>query len=799
MRLVGDAEPGAVRRLLVTRGHDALLLLTWALVAAYVIGLLGEVGRISSVVDGWLGALTQWLPAICLWSAVRRGGRWRLDLVLAAAGMTGYAIGNTYFVLVTLVDGGEAPFPSLADAGYLSFFPFMLAALAVEARRTSRTSASVWLDSAVGGLGAAAALSVVLSPVLASALSGGTLSTATAVSVAYPLGDLLLVAAMTGTAALQLDVGAGRRLLLRAGLLVFTASDVVYALRIANGSYQVGTVLDAGWALGLALIASGMVQGAERTPDGTPCVIETDGTDGHAMALAVPVAATLAGVGVLIVGTRTHLSVLAVTLASLTLAAAVGRTHLAFRQLLRFAEVRRQAATDDLTGLPNRRAFYTQVPSYLGTTHNAPRALLLLDLDKFKEVNDSLGHHAGDQLLVQVGLRLRGQLRDDDLLARLGGDEFAVLLPGADAVGALAVAGKLRAALAEPFALEGITLHTDVSVGVALFPEHGRDLSILLRRADIAMYKAKVGRDGRRVFDDADDSDGDARLRTLHDLRLALADDQLVLHYQPKVDLASGRVQGVEALVRWAHPTRGLLFPDAFLGLTEDAGLMPALTRVVLEQALAQAARWHADGRELTVAVNVSASSLLDTGLPDQICDLLATHGLQTSALRLEITEESLMADRDRANDVLARLRADGVQIAVDDFGTGYSSLAYLRDLPIDELKLDRSFVQPIADDARAAALVASTIGLAHSLGLRMVAEGVEDEAAYEDLRQHGCDEAQGYFLSKPLPPEALDLWLDRRESASSMDQGPNGLPGSRTTCSTHSVGSVTTTTRKNR
>jgi EAL domain-containing protein (putative c-di-GMP-specific phosphodiesterase class I) len=286
------------------------------------------------------------------------------------------------------------------------------------------------------------------------------------------------------------------------------------------------------------------------------------------------------------------------------------------------------------------------------------------------------------------------------------------------------------------------------------------------------MYGAKRARSGHRVYHESDDTDGDLRLRTLQDLRVALVEDQLTLHYQPKVDLRTGDVRGVEALVRWDHPTRGLLYPDSFLGLAEEADLMRRLTELVLAMALDQAASWHSGGRPLAVAVNLSAGSLVDNDLPERIAALLRSRGLPATALQLEITEETLMADRDRARLILERLRDAGVQISVDDFGTGYSSLAYLRELPINELKLDRSFVFPMADDARAAALVVSTIALVHSLGLRMVAEGVEDRIAFDELTRHGCDQAQGFYLSRPLPAAELDAWLESREVRSTID-GP--------------------------
>jgi diguanylate cyclase (GGDEF)-like protein len=439
------------------------------------------------------------------------------------------------------------------------------------------------------------------------------------------------------------------------------------------------------------------------------------------------------------------------------------------------------ATHDSLTGLANRRGLYTDGQARLAKTPGRRQALLLLDLDKFKEVNDSLGHHAGDQLLVEVGARLRGQLPGGDLLARLGGDEFAILLEDAGCEEAVSVAENLRARLAEPFttsagssALGMLTLHSSVSIGIARFPDDGPDLSALLRKADIAMYKAKTSGEGHHVYSGSDNAYGATRLRTVDELQAAMTSDQLVLHYQPKVDLNTGDVHAVEALVRWDHPTRGLLYPDAFLNLVEVSGLMRAMTRLVLEMALDQAALWQGQGPDLTIAVNLSASSLVDTELPAEVFAMLVARGLPPGALQLEITEEFLMADRDRASSILTRLRDGGVQISIDDYGTGYSSLSYLRELPIDELKLDQSFVLPMADDARAAALVASTVALAHSLGLRMVAEGVETDVAYAELKRMGCDQVQGFLVSRPMPAATLEHWLRNRRA---VDESPHSPP----------------------
>jgi diguanylate cyclase (GGDEF)-like protein len=438
-----------------------------------------------------------------------------------------------------------------------------------------------------------------------------------------------------------------------------------------------------------------------------------------------------------------------------------------------------RALHDTLTGLPNRELLVERFGQALRADDRAGTrtGLLVVDLDRFKEVNDTFGYRCGDELLRQVGSRLAGVLGEVDTVARLGGDEFAVLLGDSGHDEATDVALKLRAALAAPYAIDGIVLHSSVSVGIALYPGDGPDLSTLLRKADIAMYKAKASGDGVHCYGSGDYTDGAARLQMLEELRTAIGTDRLVLHYQPKIDLDTGDVHAVEALVRWDHASRGLLYPDVFLAEAEEAGLMPTLTRVVLAAALDQVATWHAHGQQLTVAVNLSASSLGDVELPEEIATMLADRGVAPHTLQLEVTEEFLMADRERARDILTRLRRSGVQISVDDFGTGYSSLSYLRDLPIDELKLDRSFVFPMADDARAAALVASIIGLAHSLGLRIVAEGVETHVAYTELRRLGCDQAQGYFMSRPVPAAELDHWLSNRPAIDQPANIPKPLP----------------------
>jgi diguanylate cyclase (GGDEF)-like protein len=427
---------------------------------------------------------------------------------------------------------------------------------------------------------------------------------------------------------------------------------------------------------------------------------------------------------------------------------------------LRLQQLATEAHHDPLTGLANRRRFIEQLEATVYGVGARDCAVLMIDLDRFKEINDSFGHSVGDDLLCLVGPRLEQALQPGDLLARMGGDEFAVLLPEADEARAREVAGHLGAALRDAFVLDDMPLHVDASIGIALCPEHGLDRSLLLARADTAMYMAKRGRHGFEVWAPDGTPASRDRLETLEQLRIALDTDQLDVHYQPKLDLRAGRVIGVEALVRWNHPERGLLYPDVFLPLAEQAGLMRRLALQVLERSLRDLQAWRASGHDLSVAVNLSVSNLQDVALPDQVGMLLDAFDVPAAALVLEITEDVLMADAARSQQVMAGLRRLGVRLSIDDYGTGYSSLSYLRALPVDELKLDRSFVSNLTSDERAAAIVRSTLQLSLDLGMSMVVEGVEDADTLAALRAWGCDVAQGYHIARPMPADQFLAWL---------------------------------------
>jgi len=436
-----------------------------------------------------------------------------------------------------------------------------------------------------------------------------------------------------------------------------------------------------------------------------------------------------------------------------------------------------QAVHDALTGLPNRSLFRHQIEQVVNAGRRTDRtaAVMLIDLDHFKEINDTLGHHAGDRLLQEVSERLRASLDEHQMVARLGGDEFGVLIPDLSTHDeASAVAQRLLTQLREPFSIEGLTLEVDASIG-ACAPEHGSAVEQLIQRADIAMYAAKEGGRGHLLFEPQLDRYSPRRLSLAGALRSAIADGEIVLYFQPKAELSTGKIVGVEALARWQHPRLGLIGPSEFVPIAEQTGLIGPLTSHVLEEALRQVREWHDNGEELSVAVNLSARSFLDAQLAVEIPRLLERTGVAARLLELEITESMLMLDPARAKATLDRLSAIGLSLSVDDFGTGYSSLANLKRLPVDGIKIDKSFVIDMPHDQSDAAIVRSTIDLAHNLGLKVVAEGVESHEAWRRLEELGCDLAQGFHVSRPLPSDAMTRLLAERRAV--LEEAPQVEP----------------------
>jgi diguanylate cyclase (GGDEF)-like protein len=713
----------AVVALAASTAHNALGLggdsLAWHLVFASVFILSA----------GLCFARAAWLPT--------ERGAWLAIGIGVALHCSGWLVDFVFYA-------GPAPMPSWSDplwlTSYLCFYPGIVL---IGRERFSRRGVGMWLDGLLGGLALGAA---VAATALQAALSDlDAAGSAAVIGAAYPLADVALLTFLATMVAGSYWRPSRSGAVLVAGLLVLVGVDTVFAVDSAYGGWLAGGSYDPLWALAMLLLATSGWLPTRR--------VRKPGAGRRA--LLFPSAFGAIAVAVLVYGQSVRLNPVAIALAVLALLAIMVRMALLLRETAALAVSRKLSLTDDLTGLGNRRSFTAEIDAAIAAER--PFALLMIDLDQFKELNDTLGHHVGDELLRGVGPRLRDAMSPSDVVARLGGDEFGVLLHGADAEAAAETARRLRAALARPFALAGISLHVGASVGIAVYPDHARDAGELLRHADVAMYGAKRGRTGHEVYASSDDHHSRERLELAGEMRRALAEDELALYYQPTADLGTGELLGVEALVRWRHPKRGLLTPADFLPAIEHTALMRELSRRVLAMAICQGGAWFRLDRQWRVAVNLSATDLLDRSLVDDVAALLRRYGTPARRITLEVTESVLMTDPVRAMEVLGKLRGLGLSVALDDFGTGWSSLTHLQRMPVDEIKIDRSFVAAMATEASSAAIVSSTVDLAHALGLRVVAEGIEDGATWARLRAVGCDAAQGYHLSRPLPPGELE------------------------------------------
>jgi diguanylate cyclase (GGDEF)-like protein len=670
---------------------------------------------------------------------------WRI----LGSGLVVFVCGNVYGSIVV---GDRDIYPSPADGMWLTFYVLLYVAIIGLVRsRVTRFSPSSWLDGGVAGLGVAAlVVAFALGPALE--ITGGRFSVV-ATNLAYPAAELVLIVVLV-TSVVAIRANDTSFWLLGAGIAVFGVSDVLYMFLEASDAYAEGGLLDVGWPLGAVLIGCAACAAAGAHPPATDI--------GQRFTIPTVFAAT--SVGLLIVGQRRDLSMAAIALAVGSLVVAAARVALTVHEVRALAASRVEARTDELTGLANRR----RLLELLDDSVDAPDttlALLIIDLDRFKEVNDSLGHVAGDELLRHVAGRLLDAVPPDVVVARLGGDEFALVVRNIDVDEAVAIGEHVRTALAEPFELAGMPIIADASIGVACSPQHGTTAAAILSHSDIAMYRAKRDRTGVEAYSAAADTLSPDHFELLADLRTAFTEHQFALHYQPQLDLRSGEVVGVEALVRWNHPERGLVPPHVFLPMLEQTNQMRALTSVVLRRSLADAAALSRAGVPLRMSVNISASDLVHEQLADDITRLLDQVGLRPEMLVIEVTEDTVMIDRVRSLRTLHQIRARGVHISVDDYGTGRASLSYIRDLPITELKLDRSFLEGVPHDTHNAAIVRSTIELAHSLDLPLVAEGVEDIEALEWLSLLGCDVGQGYHISRPMPIDMLRSWLLARSA----------------------------------
>jgi diguanylate cyclase (GGDEF)-like protein len=668
------------------------------------------------------------------------------------AAVTAWALGEAYWD-VFMRSASTVPVPSWSDVCWLAFHPLAFVGLFRLTRGDGgRIPASAWLDGLVAALGTAALASALLVDAIRDATGGAAISVA--VNLAYPLGDVLLLALVVGSSVVGGHRWSRGRAEAALGFLAFAAADAIYLFQSARGTYVEGSLLDVGWLAGLALLASAAWR---------PAPVD-DARKSPTASVSIPTAAAVTSMLLILAG-RGFAGRVAFMLALACIATALFRCVLTIREVRSLADSRRLAHTDELTGLGNRRLLWTKLADALESANDDTEtlSLLIVDLDDFKEINDTLGHSVGDQLLVEIGARLRSTLREDDVLTRQGGDEFAVVLRDAGICDAAGAAGRLLDQLAEPVVLGDMSVRVRASIGVALAPLHASTADELLQHADVAMYRAKAGRTGFAVYTPGLDERSHDRLRTAGELADGLERGEVIVHYQPVVRVSDGTPVSVEALVRWNHPERGLLAPDQFLAVAAQAGLMRRLTEVVVGTALSDVRAWRGVGIDIPVAVNLSASDVLDLGLPEFISACLAEHDLPGSALLLEIVEDSLMADLDQVRATLGGIRELGVRIAVDDFGTGHSSLARMCDLPVDELKLDRSFVGRMCDDPRPGAIVNAAVQLADVFALTVVAEGVEDARTLAALGEVGCELAQGFYIARPMPFERTVSWLGER------------------------------------
>ena len=764
-----SASPIGPRRAEARPGRRVLTLeaVTGALLAAYVAStFLRAENAAHPLFDTWIGNLSYGgSTLLCFWKAAA-SARQRRAWLLIASSLAVFTLGSVLWTTsIQFLD--PVPYPSLADFCFLAFYPVAYVGLGLLVHDSLRQrTGAVWFDGLIAGLGVAAlSASLVLGPISRS--SEGDAATVFT-NLAYPIGDLLLVSMLVGYFALRGWRPGPTWCAIGTGLGLFAVADTIYVLRVTSGVYVTGTPLDGLWAIGAFIIAVGAWHGgAHHTRERQASA-----------SLTVPAIFLTSSLAIVVYAAWHPVLALGVVLASAALVASLARVLFSHRQLQFLAESRREARTDELTGLANRRMFWETLTARLETAGpDGSIAVLLIDLNRFKEINDSLGHRVGDEILRQLGPRLASVLRPGDTLARLGGDEFGLLLsPPGDRSVACQVAERVHAVLKEPFPLSGVTLRIDASTGISIAPLHGDDADTLLQKADVAMYEAKRSQLAWTVYSPQRDVHTKQRLELVEDLRDAISGQGLVLYYQPKLNLRTGRIEGVEALVRWDHPTKGLLSPAAFVDLAEHTGLIGPLTINVLKQAVRQCSDWARRGIVPHVAVNLSAANLLDDDLASTLAGVLEAENVPGSALTLEITENSVMADPARSLMLLDELRALGCELSVDDYGTGFSSLKYLRDLPVSELKLDRSFVLDLSDP-RAMSIVRSTVELSHSLGLRMVAEGIEDQPTLDLLRELGCDQAQGYLISHPVPAAEVFPLLGRELFTPAKDDvGTAGL-----------------------
>lgn len=696
----------------------------------------------------WFFCLPFVLASLACWMRSLRRGPDMVAWRLLAASLLSFVTGNLYAHFFT--EYNESP--TLADGFWL--LHYLLAYIAIvhyTKAHLAEFHPSTWLDGGIAGLGTVAlVVAFVLGPALA-VIDAPWINIAT--NMAYPVADLIMILLLV-TVGHALGGRDRSWQLLAAGFSTFMVADIFYLYQASNGTMETYSLVQSLWPIAVTLMGFAACVTSFARVRTSP-----------AHRYLLPSLFVVASVALLVYGQWTELPLTAVVFSVLTLLLAGIRLAMTIREVRTLADSRAEARSDFLTGLPNRRSIAEDLADSL-SRREVSTALLVIDLDRFSEINNSLGHLVGDQLLHEVGRRLNDARPPGSILGRLGGDEFAVVMPAAGVAQAIAAAERFTNVLEVPFGLIGLDIPVRASIGIATSPADATSETGLFAAADIAMYQAKRDGTGSAVFRVENDNPSRGRIQLLADLRSAVDQGQFILEYQPQLDIRTGRVVGVEALVRWNHPVRGLVQPDQFIPLLAQSSLMRTFTIGVLRQAAQTWADLRARGHELRMSVNITAGDLGYPALTEAIKELVAGLRIPPGSLVLEITENAVMVDRQRSMQSLRTFRDLGARISVDDYGTGQASLAYLRDLPLDEIKLDRSFLVGAPDDAHNAAIVRSTVELAHALELPIVAEGVEDRGTLEWLATLGCDMAQGYFISRPKPLNDVIALLDARAAA---------------------------------
>lgn len=715
-------------------------------------------GGYSTVWDGWIYNIAQTLPLVPVLMRARRSAELCSAWVAVAVAITLNTVGNLVY---TFHDQNLKPIPdpAVSDAFYLlSYFAFIAGVAILTQASFGRVHVSLRLDGAIAGLAMGSVAGMAwFEPLLHVNVHDRPSPLEVVVNLAYPVCDLVLIVLLVAGLAPRRYRPNWPTVLLMMGVAWFVLGDVISMNQAVANTYVTGTWLDDTWPIGLFFIGLAASTRVDRRVRRPPALGRSP-----AGITAVPVAFGLVSVAVIVAAGFRHDSAVVQSMAAAALVLVIARMALTLREVRHSAANYQDARTDYLTGLPNRRAFLEHVEATLSLAAGTGghTGVLLVDLDGFKEINDALGHAAGDELLCVLARRFEDRLAARGPVARLGGDEYAFASLVGSEEELVALGHELTGSLSDPCALDGMSVRVGASIGAALSGTDGSTPLELLRCADVAMYEAKRAQCGVSPYRaDADPNSRD-RLALLDALRDAIANRELLLYYQPTLDMRTASVRGVEALVRWPHPTIGLLYPDDFIPLAERNGLMPGLTRAVLDLAVAQAARLDRAGRVLQMSVNISRHDLVDEDLPAYIDGVLAANGFPSDRLTLEITESALGGDPERAGRCVAELRSRGLRVSIDDFGVGYSSMSQLLGLAIDELKIDKSFVIGLGSDPRAQAIVRSAVELARALELTVVAEGIESEEVFSSLRHIGADIGQGYVIARPLTPEQLDGYL---------------------------------------